>query len=83
MPVTDCGGVGLLRNSADADLVVRGWQARPGATCNGTAIGAPSARARLAVSAATMRSMAKFIIGVIVGIVLIIWLIAQCVGGII
>ena len=26
--------------------------------------------------------MAKFIIGVIVGIVLIIWLIAECVGGI-
>jgi len=26
--------------------------------------------------------MAKFIIGVLVGIVLIIWLIAQCVGGI-
>jgi len=26
--------------------------------------------------------MGKFIIGVIVGIVLIIWLIAQCVGGI-
>jgi len=26
--------------------------------------------------------MAKFIIGVLVGIVLIIWLIAECVGGI-
>lgn len=28
------------------------------------------------------QAMAKFIIGVIVGIILIIWLIAQCVGAI-
>jgi hypothetical protein len=27
--------------------------------------------------------MAKFIIGIIVGIILIIWLLAQCVGGLV
>jgi hypothetical protein len=34
-------------------------------------------------SAAHDVAMAKFIIGIIVGAILIIWLIAQCVGGII
>ncbi|CAN5779223.1 hypothetical protein BH24CHL6_BH24CHL6_09840 [soil metagenome] len=35
-----------------------------------------------ALAATHDASMAKFIIGIIVGAILIIWLLAQCVGGI-
>jgi hypothetical protein len=51
-------------------------------SCNSTARPAPRADAGAWLRRLrTIERMLKFIIGVIVGIILVIWLLAQCVGA--